>query len=240
MGDLFHEDVPDQFIGDVFKVMDEAPHHTFQVLTKRPDRMRRVIQKLTTWHEHHIGGFSVQDWPLPNVWLGVSVENQWATWRVEELMKTPAAVRFISGEPLLGPLDLTPWLWGACSEHDGPGLSCNHYQCASARRIDWVIVGGESGPGRAERKLVERCVCKGQKEGHAESWVRVGKDDRGLPLYGGWHPKRGPEAWVLDLRNQCQAAGVPFFFKQWGGPRPTSGGRLLDGREWNEMPVGEP
>jgi len=208
MSDLFHAQVPTRLIAAVFAVAALAPRHQFQILTKRPGRMLRLLTdeafRETMRGEMRrvadavaVAGIITpdfpDDWPLPNVWLGVSVETQEYTWRIDELCETPAAIRFLSCEPLLGPLDLTPWL----------------------DRIDWVIVGGESG-GPAERALVARCG-------------RCGNDAR-------WLPK--PEAldWVRGVRDQCVAAGVPFFFKQWGGPQPTSGGRLLDDREWNEYP----
>jgi protein gp37 len=141
----------------VLAVMADTPAHTYQVLTKRP---RRAADLDVTWP--------------PNVWLGVSVESDRYDWRAQTLADTPAAVRFISAEPLLGPL---------------PHLDLSG--------IGWVIAGGESGPGY-----------------------------------------RPPEAaWFRDLRDRCTAANVPFFFKQWGGPTPKAGGRLLDGRTWNQMPA---
>jgi protein gp37 len=158
MSDLFHEDVPEEFIRRVFEVMARAHWHTFQVLTKRSRRLAELAPRLR--------------WP-PNVWQGVSVENSRYTSRVADLVKVPAAVRFVSVEPLLGPIT---------------DLSLNG--------IAWVIVGGESGPG---------------------------------------HRPVRPE-WVRAIRSQCETAGVAFFFKQWGGRTPKSGGRLLDDQEWNEMP----
>ncbi len=168
MSDLFHGEIPDDFIADVFSVMEATPMHTYQVLTKRPGRMASLLR---AWAGE---GFD----PPPNVWLGTSVENQrWAAIRIPKLRETPAAVRFLSCEPLLGPIDLSPWI------ADRPGL-------------DWVIAGGESGPGAR-------------------------------PM----HP-----AWVSGLRDQCLGAGVAFFMKQWGGRTPKAGGRVLDGRTWDEMP----
>ncbi|HXF52094.1 MAG TPA: phage Gp37/Gp68 family protein [Dehalococcoidia bacterium] len=165
MSDLFHEDVPDDFIAEVFDVMTRASWHTFQVLTKRAERLVEMARRLP--------------WPN-NVWMGVSVENQRFVSRADLLRQTPARVKFLSCEPLLGPLRL------------------------DLHGIDWVIVGGESGPGA--------------------------------------RPMR-PE-WARDVREQCQRAGVPFFFKQWGahderGLRVGKGkaGRLLDGRTWEEMPA---
>lgn len=167
MSDLFHEQVPDTFIGTVWQVMAETPRHTYQILTKRHARMRAFLRQ---WPNYE---------PLPNVWLGVSVEDQrWAGVRIPALVDTRAAVRFLSCEPLLGPIDLTPWL----------------------PNIGWVIVGGESGP-----------------------------DARPMD-----------PVWVRDLLDQCQEAGVPFLFKQWGGIRPKSGGRELDGRTWDEYPEAVP
>ncbi|MBI2819420.1 MAG: phage Gp37/Gp68 family protein [Acidobacteria bacterium] len=158
MSDLFHEAVPDDFIFRVFETMETASWHVFQILTKRADRLEKLAPRLP--------------WPQ-NVWQGVSVENSQYTWRVEHLRRVPSAVRFLSIEPLLGPILQLPI--------DG---------------IDWVIVGGESGPN---------------------------------------HRPVDP-AWVRQIRDRCVDAGVPFFFKQWGGRIPKSGGRLLDGRLWNEMP----
>ncbi|MCP4515067.1 MAG: phage Gp37/Gp68 family protein [Delftia sp.] len=168
MSDLFHEKVPDQAVMRVWNVMAESTAHTFQVLTKRPRRMR--LHSLRRW------GLGPQ--VLPSVWLGASAENQETLdERVPHLLRTPAAVRWLSCEPLLGPLDLRPWL----------------------DRLGWIVVGGESGPGA--------------------------------------RPMR-PE-WVRDIRDQCIAAGVPFFFKQWGGVRKKEAGRLLDGRTWDERPADE-
>lgn len=158
MSDLFHEDVPAAFVLRLFEVMRRASWHIFQVLTKRSRRLLDLD--------------SMIDWP-PNVWMGVSVENADYTFRIQHLGQTGAAVKFLSLEPLLGPL---------------PSLNLDG--------IDWVIVGGESGPGAR-------------------------------PMNANW---------VLDIRDQCLAADVPFFFKQWGGTRRKQAGRLLEGRTWDEMP----
>jgi protein gp37 len=158
MSDLFHESIPESYLRRVFAVMAEASWHQFQVLTKRHERLAEMAPKLT--------------WP-DNVWIGVSIENNRWSLRADYLRKVDAAVRFVSAEPLLGPLtDLNL---------DG---------------IDWVIAGGESGP-------------------------------RNRPAQ--------PE-WFRDLRDRCHKEGVAFFFKQWGGHHPKSGGRELDGRTWNEYP----
>ena len=147
LSDLFHEDVPDEFIAQVWITMAYSPQHTFQILTKRPERMRAIINPSVG-----IAGLLQAAgiaWPLPNVWLGVSVEDQkTADERIPLLLQTPAAVRFVSYEPALAPVDFEGWLYGYCPEHDAPGLACNHNQCKSAGKgLDWVIVGGESGPG---------------------------------------------------------------------------------------------
>ncbi len=177
MSDLFHEQVPDAFISEVFDVMSGAPRHVFQVLTKRPDR-------LLEWYQSGA-------WPRPippHVWLGVSVESAAYLWRVDRLRDVDVATRFISAEPLLGPLT---------------GLDL--------KGIAWVITGGESG-GPPERALVE-------------------STERGV------RPKTAAIRWVRELRDQCRAAGVAFFHKQWGGRTPKAGGRILDGREWSEYPA---
>lgn len=208
MSDLFHETVPDDVIHAVFSVMAQATQHTFQILTKRPERMRDV---LTLWDRIGITGNYFHGHPLPNVWLGVSVEDQaTADERIPLLLQTPAAVRWISAEPLLGPIDFS----GMWVPHANPAV---HESMLEA--LDWVVVGGESG-----------------------------KNARPMQL-----------DWALSLRDQCQSAGVPFFFKQWGEHAPNwfcdgdgkydggpiwmdrmgkkAAGRLLDGREWNEYPV---
>jgi protein gp37 len=159
MSDLFHEDIPDLFVEQVFDVMERADWHTFQILTKRHERLAELAPTLA--------------WPS-NVWMGVSIENRRFVHRADYLREVPAAVRFVSAEPLLGPLE---------------GLDLTD--------IDWLIAGGESGPRH--------------------------------------RPARAE--WVRELRDRCVAEGVAFFFKQWGGIRSKSGGRLLDGRTWDETPA---
>lgn len=148
MSDLFHEDVPDDFIQEVFAVMALADRHTFQILTKRPDRMRRLLnsdefQEAITYVEGEspegIDGYGYLPWPLPNVWLGVSVEDQeTANERIPLLLNTPAAVRWLSIEPMLGPIDLRE----------------AHKAKIKLPRVDWIVVGGESGP-RARPMQIE-------------------------------------------------------------------------------------
>lgn len=284
MADLFHPDVPFEFIDKVFAAMTLSPKHTFQILTKRPERMQEYMN--THDRDEAIGQTAMmlyeqfggkgdcslaaglihgpgrvtnlpgvperpEAWPLPNVWLGTSVENQKAAdERIPLLLQTPAAVRFLSCEPLLGPVDLSQYLYRGhkCAVTGLPAEnlhSCGDcdpclksFGLPASSRVDWVIAGGESGP-------------------------------NARPM----HPD-----WVRSLRDQCQAADVSFFFKQWGewfprdqweynpelilpdddaaysnGPSThvfddpnglypvhrvgkKKAGRLLDGREWNEFP----
>ncbi|AHG24379.1 hypothetical protein PBI_MICHELLEMYBELL_58 [Mycobacterium phage MichelleMyBell] len=199
--DLFHDQVPDEYIAKVFAIMALAPQHTFQVLTKRHGRMRALLRserfqlqvEAEQYRQRPDGRPTTRDWPLRNVWAGVSTENQkWADIRIPALLDTPAAVRFISAEPLLGPIDLLgdtgnpgPAIvrTGVQLHPDGPWGPAE-YDHDDQIGIDWVIVGGESGPGAR-------------------------------PM----HPD-----WARTLRDQCTVAGVPFLFKQWGAFRPIDHG----------------
>jgi len=227
MSDLFHEDIPDQFIHDVFNVMHRARQHTFQVLTKRPERMRDFFLR---HRDTSIVG--IQRWdeamPLPNVWLGVSIENRRYVHRADVLRETLAAVRFISAEPLLGPLvratggcTFAPDAAGECTRcwrrwGQHAANSCYLDDEAWAPRpdeldlhgIDWLIVGGESGSRHRPMR---------------EEWVRDLRDACLANPLGGY--LTGPEG------------RTAFFFKQWGGRTPKAGGRELDGRTWDEMPA---
>ncbi|MGH9154569.1 MAG: DUF5131 family protein [Acidimicrobiales bacterium] len=236
MTDLFGEWVPTSWIDNINAVMAAARYHTFQVLTKRPHQMadylsdpdapRRINLEMNALSDFHrrpridLLGLVDEAWPLPNAWLGVSVELDRFAWRAKALAEIPAAVRFVSAEPLLGPL---PSLELKCRDCLGTGRgdvldpdarcgSCN----GSGRAIDWLIVGGESG-GPADRRLVHK--------------VRHHVDREDV-----WSPTSEAFRAVRDLRERAQATGVAFFFKQWGGPTPKSGGRLLDGKEWSEYP----
>lgn len=228
-GDLFHENLPDEAIDRVFAVMALCPQHTFQILTKRPERLRKWLtghpKTRTEDALERILGKSVRltsRWPLPNVWLGVSVEDQaTADERIPLLLKTPAAIRFVSYEPALGPVDFRRWIGGP--DEDGHCVKCGYewpdpkesleHECPPGfgPSLDWIIAGGESGPGARPADPV----------------------------------------WFRAVRDQCQAAGVPFFFKQWGefcyhrlpngsiGTHrvgKTEAGAKLDGREWREFP----
>jgi len=158
MSDLFHEEIPLAFLDEIFFTMNEAQWHTFQVLTKRAEYMARIADRF--------------NW-TPNIWMGVTVESAKHADRMDFLREVPAPVRFLSLEPLLGPI---------------PDLNLEG--------IDWVIVGGESGPGA--------------------------------------RPIRNE--WVLEIRDRCLNAGVPFFFKQWGGVQKKKAGRLLEDKIWDQMP----
>jgi protein gp37 len=159
MSDLFHPGIPNDFVASAFATMVRADWHVFQILTKRPERALELAGELP--------------WP-PNIWMGVTIENNRWTSRADLLRLLPAKIRFISAEPLLGPL---------------PDLDL--------MSIDWLIAGGES---------------------------------------GSRHRSPQPE-WFGDLRDRCIANGTAFFFKQWGGRTPKVGGRLLEGRTWDEMPI---
>jgi protein gp37 len=159
MSDLFHENIPEDFILETFRVMNQNPMHTFQVLTKRAERMAELSDTII-WTK--------------NIWMGVTIESADYLKRIECLNYTEAFVKFLSLEPLLGPLS---------------NLNLS--------KIDWVIVGGESGP-------------------------------KARPIN---------EEWVLEIKDQCQSAGVPFFFKQWGGKNKKKTGKLLLGKIYCEMPI---
>jgi protein gp37 len=203
MSDLFHDQVPDEFIVEVFARMWWAPQHTFQVLTKRHGRMRSLVPRIEDHLRRRESDLKLLDcptpltWPLPNVWLGVSVEDQQrADLRIPALLDTPAAVRWLSMEPLLGPVELCDCYPGGSNPqtYEGPQVWCNIH---GRDRIDWVVVGGESGLASRPMQI----------------------------------------DWARSLRDQCTAAEVPFFFKQWGGRTPKANGRELDDRTWDEYPA---
>jgi protein gp37 len=194
MADVLHARVPTDFVARVWAVMALTPRHIYQVLTKRPERYVRVLDGPCGCGGGHLPGIHFRslvqdhtrglrpgrevdlmaDWPLGNVWLGTSIESDDYVGRADALRAAPAAVRFLSLEPLLGPL---------------PSLDLTG--------IDWVIVGGESGP-----------------------------EHRPLDL-----------DWVREIRDRCVRLGIPLFFKQVGGRTPKAGGRLLDGRTWDQFPA---
>jgi protein gp37 len=220
MTDLFGSWIPREWQIAMWAMMACAPQHTFQVLTKRANELHAFLTAPGTRGAVAAArtrfcptpADEPMPWPLPNVWCGVSVESDAYAWRAAVLSRTPAAVRWVSAEPLLGPIPHLP-LPIPCPSCDTPHLgNCD----APYRAIDWLVVGGESG-GPAARRLVEPYTTDGL---HANAWG----------------PKSDAVAWVRDLRDRAHAAGVAIHFKQWGGPRPTSGGRLLDGRTWDEWP----
>ena len=163
MSDLFHNEIPEDYIRRVFDTMEQANWHIYQVLTKRSSLLQKFVNQRYASR------------PAPaHIWLGVSVENERATSRIAHLQETNASTRFLSIEPLIesvGKLNL--------------------------KGIAWVIVGGESGP----------------------------------------HARPMDSRWAVDIRNQCVRSKVAFFFKQWGGRNPKSGGRLLEGAEWSQFPL---
>jgi protein gp37 len=154
MSDLFHSDLEADFVADVFAVMACTPRHTYQVLTKRPGRARSLLSSPAFWNlvnqaaeqfpANVRAAYDPTAWPLPNLWLGVSAENDhWAAVRIPVLLQTPAAIRWASLEPLIGPVDLRPGEW----VHDEECLRRNDCQCLPTQQhLDWVVVGGESGP----------------------------------------------------------------------------------------------
>lgn len=162
MSDLFHKNVPREFIGRIFDTMEHASWHTYQILTKRSSLLQKFV------NERYAGAAP------SHIWLGVSVEDRKGASRIKHLQGSRAAIRFLSIEPLIAPI----------------GELC-------LDGIHWVIVGGESGPGARPMK----------------------------------------NEWAIDIRDQCVKADVPFFFKQWGGRTPKTGGRLLEGEEWSQFPT---
>lgn len=237
MSDLFHEKVPVEFLNQVMARMVLARHHVYQVLTKRPERMMRYFTDPRAFgpppHPRTVAPWPPDvQWPPKHVWLGVSCEDQQRSdERIGWLVNTPARVRFLSLEPLLGPIHLR-----LGQLHGRPGEEGPSELYARKDRIHWVIVGGES-DGPPERALVERCDPRPVKP--ACPWLSY-PGCRGRPFGSqGWHPKPEALEWVRSIRDQCIAVAVPFFFKQFGGPTPKSGGRLLDGREWNQFPDGK-
>ena len=163
MSDLFHKDIPREYINAVFETMENADWHVFQILTKRSSLLQKFV------NDRYRG----RNAPA-HIWFGVSVETKQATSRIAHLQQANAAVRFLSIEPLIAPV----------------GKLCLH-------NIHWVIVGGESGP----------------------------------------HARPMKAKWAINIRDQCLKAGVPFFFKQWGGRSPKAAGRLLQGRVWDQFPM---
>ncbi|HEX5935850.1 MAG TPA: phage Gp37/Gp68 family protein [Pseudorhizobium sp.] len=276
-GDLFAEAVPDAWIDQVFAVMALCPQHTFQILTKRPERMRDYLtraagngrqdirnhlawevtgQVMNLWHpdwrSENVDGrhrrraiAAFCSWPLPNVWLGVSVEDQKrADERIPPLLDTPAALHWLSAEPMLGPLDLEPWMTWPDKLVELPN---GDY---------WGCIGCENAPCDKcpNRRAVYHCEVGPMGADGVPAYVSDERRTLGWIVAGG---ESGPSArpahpdWFRSLRDQCAAAGTPFLFKQWGNHRPCSdasgfymlpcskaeAGRLLDGQLHDEFPA---
>lgn len=216
MSDLFHDSVPDEFIGSVFDVMARTPRHTYQILTKRHGRMRSLLNRWAkddwTWRRYDGLWCGPVRGPLPNVWLGVSIEDQhWADIRVPALIETPAAVRFLSCEPMLSPVGLDRYLWlngpstagpfydYAGRRRSGGGIGGQAISRVNARDLHWVIIGGESGPGAREMDL----------------------------------------GWARRLIWECREAEVPVFMKQVGSVAAARELSLLadrKGGDWGHWP----
>lgn len=206
MSDLFHKDVPDEYIACAFVIMAATPRHTYQLLTKRHARMKALLSsdefQAKCFFAAASRGLDLEGapWPLPNVWLGVSAEDQhWANLRVPALLHTPAAVRFVSAEPLLGPLGLRPGEW-LPPLGGGPRANLSRPWEAPGPALDWVIIGGESGPG-----------ARPMGTGWAQ-WLALQVKGTGTPVFVkqlgsalgkelGAGPKGGDwDAWPEDLR----------------------------------------
>ena len=232
MSDLFHEDVPVDFIEQVFDMMKRCPQHTFQILTKRAGRMQFIL-----WSE--------LDWePLPNVWLGVSVEDQaTADERIPLLLDTPAAVRWISAEPLLNDLDIRWWLQEKMLR---PGVmnGAAYINSHMDNRLDWVVVGGESGPKARPmhpdwaRSLRDQCAAAGvpflfKQWGEWAPASNLQKDTR-LPFSRwGWMPSEGGD----PILRFVQFKERPANHELMGRVGKKLAGRLLDGLLHDESPA---
>ena len=210
MSDLFHKDIPDEFIARVFAVMASCQRHTFQVLTKRHARMRSLLRSdcftqavrdsMIPLLTQGVPDFRAIDvWPLPNVWLGVSAEDQhWADIRIPALSLTPAAIRFVSAEPLIGPIRLHRG-HGHCPTHDFPGGFCSS-PCPDLIRPDWLIIGGESGPGARPMEIDwARTLVRQSREAGITPFVKQLGAVTGIPLGAGSHGGDW-DAWPADLR----------------------------------------
>jgi len=269
-GDLFHESIPDEWIDRVFAVMALCPQHTFQVLTKRAERMREYCERKDRRNEIELAAEKIRAgtgwcapkhsfaWPLPNVWLGISAERQQeADERIPHLLNTPAAIRFVSAEPLLGPIDfgdrLKRWHEIECdlSENQSRNLVPNV-------RLDWIITGGESGPHarpaliKWPRSIRDQCQESGVAYFHKQNGEWIDADE----WLGGI--ERGPSQIIVDGKpwqpatplNYTDAADLACFTGRSGKHQHQSdgstmirvgkhaAGRTLDGKEYSEFPKG--
>lgn len=266
LADLFHHSVPDEYIARVFAVMAMAPQHTFQVLTKRHARLRSLLSSpgfvnmVRYAHVYHQEADLpedpqdlIQTWPLPNVHLGVTVEDQArADLRIPALLDTPAAVRWLSCEPLLGPVDLSPWRSGYCPDHDFDGGFCIQRDHPSVRHIDWVVVGGESGPNARPmhpewaRTLRDQCAAAGipflfkqwgewapapwhGPDGATHAFPGTAYVDNGQLVYTFIELDHSPTSLERNPEAPAGATGMRRVGKK-------AAGRELDGRTWDEHP----
>lgn len=266
MGDLFHEGVPMEFIAEVFDVMASATvncgkrhrhseecwggsPHTFLILTKRPQSMKQALEDLPNWVEEYWSDdaplslcLEVGLWPLYNVWLGVSVENQAAAdERIPILLQTPAAVRWVSVEPMLGPIRFAPgWLDGQCDALCEDYPECRCVNGDPWPHLDWVVCGGETGPGARPvhpdwvRSLRDQCHSA-KVAFYFKSWGEW------LPPYATLSPGEGyKEEWIAGIKRHPRADADPSGLDPapvWRVGRKRAG-RLLDGRTWDEFPGG--
>lgn len=233
MSDLFHKDVPDEYIARAFAVMARTPQHTYQILTKRHGRMRSLIGNATDGGQRLLEAAPDEEtaqalydahWPLPNVWLGVSVEDQQrADLRIPALIDTAAAVRFLSCEPLLGPVDLTAWMPAGHASWYCQGPDCHRFYTGPLQQVcpgcgrEGYWTGSHSGNGRPN--------------GQPIGWVIVGGES------GRGARPMAPQ-WATSLRDQCAAASVPFFFKQLGTVAARELGIPGKGADLDLIPAG--
>jgi len=210
MSDLFHDDVPDEFIAKVFDVMKATPQHTFFVLTKRPERM--LSKNWAVCSDKSTDSEMASNWYAPNIWVGVSAENQEAAdRRIPVLLDLPVAHRFVSCEPLIGRVDLTDLpcnctsitgqtnLWDYVNGLNGAGFDPQDGEVGKSNQfnhLDWIIAGGETGPG------ARKCEFP----------------------------------WIINLKSQCEKHGVPFFFKKWGSYYKYNNDGYIVGYEYREWP----
>jgi protein gp37 len=247
MSDLFHPDVPEAFIVEVFTRMWWSPRHTFQILTKRHGRMRSLVPRIEDQLAERAADLALLDcptpltWPLPNVWLGVSVEDQQrAELRIPALLATPTATRFVSCEPLLGPVDLSRWLGVEPMDSFGWGqelFAALAGRVGPAGGLHWVIAGGESGPGARPmhpdwaRRLRDQCHAAGVpyhfKQRGAFTWDGEGEPDLYISAAG-----------ELLLPEEAQVSGDGAWTGVWHVGKKRAG-RELDGRIWEQFPAPE-
>jgi protein gp37 len=281
MSDLFHSDMTLDFLAKVWAVMSVTPQHTYQVLTKRPQIARSIFTRnvaygpssvpfkfVVNYHRMQMGYPVLPDsaredgtyaWPLPNVWLGTSVEDQKrADLRIGPLLETPAAHRFLSMEPLLGPVDLSPWLWEGVQHRTDYGTGVEH-DIAPRQDLEWVIVGGESGKGARPmhpgwvRALRDQCAEADVMFMHKQwgNWAPLGSAEvptyRDVWVFGEGMPtvdtREGEMAgrywakWAPDTAGSPPGRRDPYgdvLMRHYGNKKDA--GRMLDGRTYDDVP----